>query len=186
MTESILAKNVEMKTRQWIKDVIIGHNFCPFAGKVFITDAICYQVVESSDIHTMLAELMAVIHLLKSQQEYETAFIIMADGLKNFDDFLDFVELAQMLLQRQGEEGLFQLAHFHPEYCFFETAQQDAANFTNRSPFPMLHILREDRLALSLAAIAAPEDIPRRNIAYARKLGRKQLTQQLKDCQNAT
>jgi len=90
---------------------------------------------------------------------------------ENFDDYLDFLEISNQLLIDQGYEGVFQLASFHPDYCFADTSPDDPANYTNRSPWPMLHIIREASLEQVLQNYPNPEDIPQRNIDYCRQLG---------------
>lgn len=166
-------------TQQWIESVIIAHNFCPFARPAFQAKRIHYQVLEDTDMAMSLHELMLLLDLLKSQEQIETAFLILGNNFDCFYQFLDLVELSNELLIEQGEEGRFQLAHFHPFYCFEGLHITDAANYTNRSPYPMLHILREQSIERALQKTASPEAIPLRNIEHARSLGAESYQRQL-------
>ena len=106
---------------------------------------------------------------------YDNAFI-------SFDDYLDFLELAEALLLEQDYEGIYQLASFHPDYCFEGAKQDDPANYTNRSPYPMLHLLRESSIELALASYPHPENIPQKNIKSLRELGLTKIQSLLAGC----
>ena len=105
----------------------------------------------------------------------ETTLIIFPIYFKQFDDYLDFLGIAESLLIEQGYEGIYQLASFHPDYCFSGEAHEDPANYTNRSPYPMLHLIREESLERALKSHPNPEKIPERNITLTRKLGLEKL-----------
>ena len=104
---------------------------------------------------------------------------MLRPGLEDFDDYLDFLAVAEALLVEQGYEGTYQLASFHPDYCFDGAEQDDPANFTNRSPWPMLHLLREAGLEQALAHYPEPEAIPERNIERMGQLGSERLSAEL-------
>jgi len=108
--------------------------------------------------------------------------LIYAGAFADFDDYLDFLGLAEALLSDQGYEGIYQLASFHPDYSFEEAALDDAANYTNRSPYPMLHLLRESSLEQAIAHYPDPENIPERNIALTRELGLTKMKTLLAAC----
>ena len=101
--------------------------------------------------------------------DVETVIVIYPTGLESFFDYLDFLETANELLIEEGYEGTYQLASFHPDYCFDEVKQDDPSNYTNRSPYPILHILREASLERVLQSYKEPESIPENNINLARK-----------------
>ncbi len=168
-------------SKQWIESVIIAHNFCPFARKVFQENSIYYEVIADTDTITLLTRLMELTDYLKSHEDLETVFLILGNNFDCFHQFLDLVGLSNDLLREQGEEGQFQLAHFHPDYRFDGLAETDAANYTNRSPYPMLHILREESLEQALEKTRSPEEIPLRNIEHARSLGTETFKRQLKE-----
>lgn len=158
-------------TKNWITTVIIGHNFCPFAKRELLRDSIHYQVEESTDLMVALQSLLIECQRLDQETAIETTFVIYPNLFKHFKRYLKFLDLAEALLIDQEYEGVYQLASFHPEYCFADAELDDPANYTNRSPYPMLHILREASLEEALANYQEPESIPERNIKVARELG---------------
>jgi len=170
------------QTRLWIETVVVNSGFCPFAKPVLERESIHYTVVSGVDKEQCLAALIQECVLLDKCDEVETSLVIFADAFGAFDDYLDFVSLSEQLLKGQGYEGEYQLATFHPDYCFAQTAVDDPANFTNRSLYPMLHLLRESGVAQALAHYDAPERIPQRNIQYARDKGFAEMQSKLQAC----
>lgn len=155
-------------TKHWIREVVVGHNFCPFAGAVFVNDTIRYVVDSGDRIDQSLLEELA---FLDANDQIETSLIIYPAGLDDWDDYLDWSEMANDLAHDAGYEGTFQLATFHPRYCFDGIEKDDAANYTNRSPYPMLHILRESSVDRAVQGNINVDLIPERNVEHARKLG---------------
>jgi uncharacterized protein len=133
------------QTKKWITDVVVGCNFCPMLLKE------CEQ--------------------LDQEPQIETSFLILPNAFPEFDKYLNLVIMAEKLLNKQKYEGVYQVASFHPLYCFEGVPENDAANYTNRSPYPMLHLLREERIEQALARYPNPEQIPERNIHFARQKG---------------
>ncbi len=158
-------------TKQWLDEIIIGLNFCPFAKKEFVNNTICYHKSEDEQIKPALKTLIEQCHYLQDHNEIETTLLIFAEGFRSFDRYLDLVDYANDLLIESGFEGIFQLASMHPEYCFADDDFDDATNFTNRSPYPMLHIIREESMARVLAIYKEPEKIPEQNMALAEQKG---------------
>lgn len=158
-------------TRNWLTSFVIAHNICPFAARVHDNDSIRYRVETGGDLETCLLALIAECRHLDQHADCETTLLILPAAVADFDDFLDFAALAEQLLADQGYEGIYQLASFHPDYQFADAAAADAANYTNRSPYPMLHIIREASIERALRSYADPEGIPERNIALTRALG---------------
>ncbi len=158
-------------TKQWLDEIIIGLNFCPFAKKEFVNNTICYHRSEAEQIKPALHTLIEQCHYLQEHDEIETTLVIFAEGFRSFDRYLDLVDYANDLLIESGFEGIFQLASMHPEYCFSGDDFDDATNFTNRSPYPMLHIIREESMAKVLAIYKEPEKIPEQNMALAEQKG---------------
>jgi uncharacterized protein len=171
-------------TECWVRSVVVGLNLCPFAAEPLLQGRIRYQVcpeVESEAIYrALLAEMDALLHLPES--EAETSLLILPRGLASFDAYLDLLEVAESALVEVGLEGVLQLASFHPDYCFTDAAQTDPANYTNRSPFPMFHLIREASLEQALAGYPHPEAIPQRNIARLRSLGLSEMQRRLDLC----
>ena len=170
------------QVQQWLKQVIIGFNFCPFAKREFDRGSIRFSVIRDSQLEACLQGLIDECILLDKDTDIETSLLIFPKAFSEFDDFLDFVDLANALLVEQGYEGTYQLANFHPDYCFEGSDENDAANYTNRAPYPMLHIIREASLENALKNYPDPETIPERNIALARKTGLEKMQQLLASC----
>src|SRR5688572_8709772 len=159
------------RTKKWIIEVVIGCNFCPFAAKVVKQQAIFYKVDENIEIEICLASFVHEIERLDNDPTIETSFLIFPNTFQRFDDYLDLLSLAENLLKRKGYEGIYQLASFHPLYLFADSDESDPANYTNRSIYPMLHLLREESIDRALANYKDPESIPVRNINFAKEKG---------------
>ncbi|MCE0733133.1 DUF1415 domain-containing protein [Halomonas sp. G15] len=166
-------------TRQWVETFVVARNVCPFAGREVARDTIRYVILDAGDWEQALLTLVAECERLDETPAIETTLLVLTPGLEAFDDYLDFLEVAEALLADQGYEGTYQLASFHPEYRFADAEPEDPANFTNRSPFPMLHLLREAGLEQALSHYPDPEAIPERNIAALREVGHEALAQAL-------
>ena len=159
------------QTRRWIKDVVVGCNFCPFAANAIKQQTVHYQVEESDDAETCLQALLTEVTRLDDEANIETIFLIFPNTFQLFDDYLTMVSVAEKLLKQKGYEGIYQLASFHPQYLFIDSLETDAANYTNRSIFPMLHLLRESSIDKVLEHYNQPEKIPDNNIRFARNKG---------------
>jgi hypothetical protein len=116
---------------------------------------------------------MEELRYLDRAEDIETTLIIFPNHFADFEEYLDLAELAEDLSVEQDYEGVYQIASFHPDYCFAEAEANDPANYTNRSPYPMLHLLREDSITKALDHFIDPEGIPERNIAFAQEKGLK-------------
>ncbi|MDT4290736.1 DUF1415 domain-containing protein [Methylomonas sp. MO1] len=162
-------------TQAWLKTFVIEYNICPFARREQEKDSIRYQVVSSNSIEDSLEAVIAECVHLDSEPDTETTLLIFSEAFADFEDFLDLLAIAEQLLIDQGYEGIYQLASFHPDYCFAQTPTNDPSNYTNRSPYPMLHLIREDSIEKAVASHPDPEGIPERNIALTRELGLEKL-----------
>ncbi len=169
--KQVSPSTVVSQTKQWVLDIIIGFNFCPFAKRAFEQQSLFYKVVESKKIEESLLALIDECVRLDKNKEIETTLIIYPIMLDDFTDYLDFLDLANQLLEKQNYNGIYQLASFHPDYCFDGVAEDAAENYTNRSPYPMLHLIRESSLEKALETYAKPEQIPLRNIEQAKQKG---------------
>jgi hypothetical protein len=159
------------RVKNWLEKVVIGLNFCPFAKKEFERQSIRYCLDESESQADSLSSLIEELALLDSNPDIETTLLIYPHSYAQFDDYLDWLELASSLVAQGGYKGIYQLASFHPDYCFADESPDDPANYTNRSPYPIIHILREASLSRVLNNFSDPESIPERNIVKARQLG---------------
>ena len=160
------------QTKSWVKDIVIGLNFCPFANKEFINETIRYVVDDSDDFEINLTTFLTELHFL-DKSEFETSLLIFPESYSDFQDYLDLVDTANDILLEFGYEGVYQIASFHPEYRFEHTKKEDAANYTNRSPYPMLHIIREASLEKAISSYENVDKIPENNEKLAREKGIK-------------
>lgn len=159
------------QTKRWIQDVVVGCNFCPFAAKVVKQHAIHYIVENGSTKQAALQTFIQECNRLYESEDIETTIILFPHAFEKFEDYLDLVDLAESLLKKEGYEGIYQVASFHPNYRFAGTDEEDAANFTNRSVYPMLHLLREESIEKALEKYPDAAGIPERNINFAREKG---------------
>jgi uncharacterized protein len=164
-------EQVITQTKKWITEVVIGCNFCPFAAQVVKQQKVYYRVEESASLASSLTAVMAEAKRLDEDDSIDTTFIILPQSFEKFTDYLHLVSLAEELLKKNDYEGVYQLASFHPLYKFAGSTKDDAANYTNRSVYPMLHLLREESIDKALAFYKDPEQIPERNIHFAREKG---------------
>lgn len=170
------------ETKNWLETVVIAHNICPFAKREMDRKSIHFALENSTDIETCLENLIDECARLDENEKIETTLLIYANAFADFDDYLDFVDVAQALLEAEDYEGIYQLASFHPRYCFDGSTENDAANYTNRSPYPMLHLLRENSLEEALDSYQHPEMIPENNIKLTRELGLDKMKATLAAC----
>jgi len=168
MQQSLTPKQ---QTQAWLKDIIVELNFCPFAKRELVNNTIEFCVSSQQQIKHALEEIALQCEYLTNHPEVETTLIVYSEGFKRFEAYLDLVDYANDLLAQLSLEGIYQIASFHPDYCFEGDAFDDAANYTNRSPFPMIHLLREESIERVLSQYPSPELIPERNIDLARKKG---------------
>ena len=159
------------RTKKWIVDVVIGCNLCPFAANVLKKQALFYKVETSNDLNECLDSFVNEMERLDNEEMIDTSLLIFPGAFEKFDDYLNLLSLAEGLLKKKGYEGIYQVASFHPLYLFAGSNEDDAANYTNRSIYPMLHLLREESIDRALENYKEPESIPERNINFAREKG---------------
>ncbi|MEO6548242.1 MAG: DUF1415 domain-containing protein [Ferruginibacter sp.] len=159
------------QTKKWIRDVVVGCNFCPFAANPIKQNTIHYEVETSEHFQECIETFQQEVIRLNDNNTIETTFLIFPNSFANFDEYLFLVDAAEQFMEQNGYEGIYQLASFHPLYLFADAKENDAANYTNRSVYPMLHLLREESIDKVLNHYSDPENIPNRNINFARKKG---------------
>ena len=159
------------QTKKWINTVIIAHNYCPFAKREIEKGSVRYSIVHETEFNSLLKDIMQECVWLDQNADTETTLIIFPSNLNDFNSFLDCLVLAEDLLIAQGYEGVYQIASFHPSYCFQGADQNDPANFTNRSPYPMFHLIRESSVEAAIEKHPDVDSIPERNVEYARQQG---------------
>lgn len=170
----VAADTVIRDTREWLERAVIGLNLCPFAKAVHAKGQVHYAVSDATQPRQLLGDLAAELDALLAQEAAvrETTLLMAPACLHNFLDFNDFLGQADRLLRKRRLDGLIQLASFHPAYQFAGTEVDDITNFTNRSPYPTLHLLREDSIDRAVQAIPHAQDIFEANMDTLRRLGR--------------
>ncbi|MCW3463900.1 DUF1415 domain-containing protein [Chitinophaga nivalis] len=159
------------QTKNWIRELVIGCNFCPFAAREVKRDSIRYQVVNVTTVLSARQVFLDECKYLDRHDSVETTLIIFPAGFETFDAYLALTAAVEKWLQQKKYNGIYQVASFHPLYQFANADGEDAANYTNRSLYPMLHLLREKSIRKALAHYTDPENIPVRNVAFARDKG---------------
>ncbi|MCE7033057.1 DUF1415 domain-containing protein [Lysobacter sp. GX 14042] len=160
-------------TRRWLERAVIGLNLCPFAKAVHVKDQVRFVLSEADTPDALLQELADELAWLADTDPavVDTTLLIHPRVLGDFGDYNDFLDQADAAIDALGLEGEIQVASFHPDYRFAGTAADDPGNLTNRSPHPMLHLLREESIDRAVAAYPDPEVIVERNIATMERLG---------------
>jgi len=165
------------RTKEWIQAFVIQYNLCPFAAHPFQHNKIRFCLVESVELEDLAKALIKEMQLLcsVSPEEIETSLIIHPNVLTGFLDYNDFLAVAESILEELGLEGVIQIASFHPQYQFADASPDDVANYVTRSPFPMLHLLREESVAHAIAHHSDTTKIPEENIKKMEALGLRRL-----------
>ena len=163
--------------RCWIERVVIGLGLCPFARKPYEGDRVRYVVSDAGEPELLLADLERELELLREANagKIETTLLVHPHVLQDFLDYNEFLGVVEGFLEQGGYRGEFQVASFHPDYRFAGTERDAAENYTNRSPYPALHILREAGIEQALAGFADPDKMPEGNIRTMRKPGAKRI-----------
>lgn len=163
---------IESQVEQWLLDVVIGLNLCPFAAKpqrnkqikIFVSQA----TVEEQLLEDVFQELTTLVNTPVS--ELETTLVVIPNMLEDFDNYNFFLDWIDALIKQENWEGVFQVATFHPDYCFAGAQPEDAENLTNRAPYPVFHLIREESMERAVKHYPNPEAIPDINIARVESL----------------
>lgn len=167
---------VENAVKHWVSDIVIDLNLCPFARPVVQQNQLCIQIACSADVADCLQQMADVAaSLVTSSVADATTLLVLPEGFNNFDSYLDLLALAEALFDDLGYSGHLQLASFHPDYCFNGVDADDPANYTNRAPYPMLHVLREASVSRAVERHPDPASIAPRNIERLRAMGNEQI-----------
>lgn len=162
-------------TKSWLEQFVIGLNLCPFAAKPFRENRIHVALEQSPEPTQIAGRIIKELERLEVSPDIETTLLITPNALSDFEVYWDFVDIAEAIIEQLGLTGIFQIASFHPDYCFEGVEPDDPANRTNRSPYPMLHFLREQSLSEAIATYPDVAAIPERNVALLRELATKGL-----------
>jgi hypothetical protein len=160
-------------TRTWLEKAVIGLNLCPFAKAVHVKNQIRYVVSEAQSTEELQADLASELKLLDAAdpEEIETTLVIHPHVLNDFLDYNEFLDIADAKVEELGLEGRIQVASFHPDYQFADSQPDDIENYTNRSPYPTLHLLREESVERAVEAFPDAADIFDKNTEVMRRLG---------------
>lgn len=166
-------EQVLQKTRHWLEKAVIGLNLCPFAKAVYVKNQVRLVVSKARHADDLLEELDRELDLLVATppEDLDTTLLIHATLFEDFLDFNDFLEIAEGVVDEHGLEGVVQLASFHPQFQFDGTQLDDISNYTNRAPFAIVHLLREDSVERAVEAFPEAEAIFAQNVSTLEKLG---------------
>ena len=161
------------ETRKWLEQIVIGLNLCPFAKAVYVKDQVRFVLSDATTPEALVEELAEELILLRDTpaEQIDTTLIVHPEVLTDFLDYNDFLDNADAAVEALDLEGVLQVASFHPAYQFAGTAFDDIGNYTNRSPHPTLHLLREDSVSRAVDAFPDADQIVDRNVATLDKLG---------------
>ncbi len=160
-------------TQQWLVKAVIGLNLCPFAKAVHVKNQIRYLVSSASTPEALIQDLISELNFLAESDpaKVDTTLLIHPQVLTDFLDYNDFLDVVDEAIEELELGGVIQVASFHPDYQFEGTEPDDIENFTNRSPYPTLHLIRESSLDEAIQAFPEAEQIYDANIATLRRLG---------------
>ncbi len=167
--------DVVNSVKSWFEKSVLGLNLCPFAAKPHQEGSISFELSKANSDESCLTDILLMLKKLEQQTDIETMVLIIPDHLQNFDDYNQFLSLVDELLIQQNWEGVFQVASFHPDYVFADTDVNDQSNWTNRSPCPLLHLIRESSINEVVKHNSDLDKIPLRNIEVMRSLSAQQM-----------
>lgn len=177
------AATVELQVCRWLERAVLGLDLCPFARRPYEAGRVRIAVSEAADADALVADLDAELRRLAESDPVtlETTLLAAPGMFEDFLDFNDFFDIADAVLQASKLESEFQIVGFHPGYRFADAPLDDPANFTNRSPMPILHLLREASVERAVADLDDPDAIYRRNVETLRRIGEAGWRAQLDD-----
>ena len=174
-TLSVAHQEIVKNTRRWLDQMVVGLNLCPFSHSVIAQDQVYYAICDATTDEQLKQFYVNELQRLLGADENDvaTSLLMFTQGLDVFDDYLDLLDWFQRLLEQADLTQHLQLASFHPQYQFEGAAADDLSHFTNRSPYPTIHLLRQSQMTKALADFVSPENIYTNNIEKLNKLGRQ-------------
>ena len=169
-------------TQKWVESIVIDLNLCPFAKREVVKNRVRYFVSEATTEEELLNDLHDELTLLGRDDNIETTLLIHPHVLTDFYDYNQFLDYADGLITQMELEGIFQIASFHPNYQFHKTLPDDVENYTNKSPYPILHLLREESLEQRIDDYPDVDKIPKNNIVLLREMGREKISELFEAC----
>lgn len=175
------------ETRCWVERLVIDLNLCPFARKPYDAGQVRFCVSEARDEESLLTDLQQELELLQGSdvKDIETTVLIHPYVLNDFYQYNDFLAVVDHYLSISGLEGIIQIASLHPDYRFADVDADDVGNYSNRSPYPILHLLREESVARAIASYVRPDKIPERNVRRLHELGQELVLSLLLACKES-
>ncbi len=176
--------HVIAQTRSWVKNIVLRHNLCPFAHQPFQKDTIRYVVCEGDDSDMVVESVINELIALRDSDSnvVETSLLITPNCFSDFEDYNEFLNVIDMLVEQFHLEGVIQVASFHPDYQFADLDADDARNYTNRSLYPMFHLILEDSIERARATHPDVHGIPQTNMDLLEKQGLEESKRQLENC----
>lgn len=174
--------SIAAEVDNWLSSIVIDLNLCPFAQREYRLKKIRFKVAQANNEQELVRDLVVELSRLTKRDDIETTLLILPHVLSDFLDFNDFLGFAEDLLDEMQLDGTYQLASFHPQYQFAGTNKGDAENYTNRAPYPILHILRESSLEAAIAQHPNTAQIPDDNIRRMQSLGAEHMQNLLNAC----
>ena len=168
--------------QQWVETFIVGMNLCPFAKRELVKNRVRFTVTDATTDDLLMTALQAELKLLDRDPSIETTLLIHPKVLQDFYDYNQFLNFADRFLAELRLRGVYQIASFHPDYQFCGTDPDDAENYTNRSPYPLLHLLREESLERVITDYPDTDQIPTHNIELMNRLGQDKLQAFIQAC----
>ncbi len=168
--------------RQWVESVVIDLNLCPFAKRELVKNRVRFTVSDAVTEEQLLEDLKTELELLNTNEAIETTLLIHPKVLQEFYDYNQFLNYVDDLLDQMELDGIYQVASFHPDYQFGGTEPDDVENYTNKSPYPMLHLIREESLEKAIESYPDSDQIPERNIELLKSMGKDRMKALLQSC----
>jgi len=179
--------SILLATRRWIDQLVVGLDLCPFAEASIARDGLRMTVCPATDPTGLSAALIDELQFLQTPagEPFDSSLLIHPQTQRNFAEYNDYLDRCDEILEEHRLVGEFQIASFHPQYRFAGSREHDAGNYTNRSPYPMLHVLREASVTRAIEQHPDPESIPATNIRRLENLGEPALVVLLAACRSA-
>jgi uncharacterized protein len=179
---SIDPDTVRQSIENWVNKFVIGFQLCPFAAREWQNNRVRISICEAVSPNDLIQHLADEIERIVKDENIETTLVVHPFVLAEFEDFNEFLDIADQLIETLDLDGVLQWASFHPDYQFADSEQDDPENYTNRSPYPVLQILREESLSRAIDKHPDIDQVPIDNMNLMRDMGREKLEHILKEC----
>lgn len=173
VNKTAISETAIEKTKSWVEKIVIKHNFCPFAAKPFKQNTIGYAVTNATNENDLVDDLVNEIAKLRDTKPevIETSLLILTSCLSDFEEYNQFLDVADAILEEMDLVGEVQVASFHPDYCFADLSPDDVRNYTNRSIYPMFHLIREESVEVARDTYPDVDMVPEINMQKLEEMG---------------